>query len=373
MIFFVATPALAAEPALTDVLHERAEALVGKSPFFGVAAAIVDGEKTHTVFAGHTSLGQPAPDENTLFEIGSITKTFTGILLADAIVRGEVKLDQPVAELLGPDAVVPKFDDRSIRLIDLATQTSGLPRLPDNMGVLINPLNPYANYTADDLNKFLAGYKLDRAPGEKYEYSNLCFGLLGYALAKRAGKSYEELLKSRICEPLRMSDTTISLSDEQKSRLATGVSIIGLPTTNWDFDALAGCGAIRSTLHDMLIYLRANLAPDERELGKAIVLSHEPRFTIRKASRRISSKLEIGLAWHITTEGENCVIWHNGMTGGYAAFLAVVPNKKWGVVVLGNQATGDIDEFGNNLLKDMLAGKLPSEAPSAVNSSNSQN
>lgn len=247
-----------------------------------------------------------------------------------------------------------RFEGHPIRLVDLATQTSGLPRLPTNMGLLVNPLNPYANFQADDLTKFLAGYKLRRAPGAEYEYSNLGMGLLGYALAKRAGKSYEELLKQRICDPLRMSDTVITLSDEQEARLATG-TIFGVPTMNWDIPALAGCGAIRSTLHDMLIYLRANLAPDTTPLAKAIALSQEPRFTIQTPDAETPVKREIGLAWCIATRGKNVIIWHNGMTGGYAAFVALAPAKRWGVVVLGNQATSEIDHIGNDLLKDMLA------------------
>ncbi len=295
---------------LEDLIRRRAETFVGKSLFLGIAVGVVDGDKVHAVCVGHRSVGGPATDDKTLFEIGSVTKTFTGILLGDAVNRGEVKLEQPVSELLGPDAKVPQFEGNPIRLVDLATQTSGLPRLPTNMGLLVNPLNPYANYQADDLINFLAGYKLRRAPGEEYEYSNLGMGLLGYALAKRAGKSYEELLKQRICDPLGMSDTVITLSDDQQSRLATG-TILGVPTMNWDVPALAGCGAVRSTLHDMLIYLRANLAPDAKPLAKAIALSHEPRFTIEKSDAETPVKREIGLAWCIATRGKNVIIWHN--------------------------------------------------------------
>jgi D-alanyl-D-alanine-carboxypeptidase/D-alanyl-D-alanine-endopeptidase len=358
--------------SVENVVRERAEALVEKPAVLGLAIGIVDGDKTYAVFVGHQFAGGPPPDERTLFEIGSVTKTFTGLLLAEAVLRGDATLDQPVAELLGPDVVVPKFEDRPIRLVDLATQSSGLPRLPTNI-MFINPLNPYAHYQAADLAKFLAEYKLPRAPGKKYEYSNLGMGLLGNALAKQAGTSYEELVKERICGPLGVSDTTITLSQDQESRMASGVSTLGLPAMNWDFPALPGCGAIRSTLHDMLIYLRANVAPESTPLAKAIAFEHEPRLTIREADAKSPNKLEIGLAWHITTENGNQIIWHNGMTGGYAAFVAVVPTKKWGEVVLGNTATSEIDNLGNGLLKDLLAGKLPaSESPASTNSADGQ-
>src|SRR6185295_9089750 len=169
---------LAAEPStLEDLIRRRAEALVHESHGFGLAVGVVDEDKTYTVCVGNRSTHGPAVDERTLFEIGSVTKTFTGLLLADAVVRGEVKLAQPVEELLAPTIVVPRFEERPIRLVDLATQTSGLPRMPANLFPW-NPFNPYAYYQVDDLRKFLADYKLARSPGKGYEYSNLGMGLL---------------------------------------------------------------------------------------------------------------------------------------------------------------------------------------------------
>jgi CubicO group peptidase (beta-lactamase class C family) len=344
---------------LEDVVRDHAKRPVDKKAVFGLVVGVIDGDKTYTACVGRCSKDGPAPDEKTVFEIGSITKVFTGQLLADAVVRGEVKLDQPVSELLGKNAVVPKFDERPIRLVDLATQTSGLPRLPSNLDVLANPLNPYADYKVDDLLKFLAEYKLKRSPGEEYEYSNLGMGLLGTALAKHAGKTYEELTIERICKPLGMSDTTITLTDDQKSRMATGANALGLPIPPWDIPALAGAGALRSTLHDMLIFARANLAPEKTPLAKSIELAHKSRFTIRAATEKIPHSGEIGLGWQITVEPGGTIIWHNGMTGGYASYMALVPSKQWGVVVLGNTAADEIDKVGEGLLIKMLQGKLP--------------
>jgi serine-type D-Ala-D-Ala carboxypeptidase/endopeptidase len=225
----------------------------------------------------------------------------------------------------------------------------------------VNPFNPYASYEIDDLMKFLKEHKLRRAPGKEYEYSNVGLGLLGTALAKRAGKTYEELIIERIAGPLKMNDTTITLSDDQKSRSASGASALGLPAIMWDFPALAGCGAIRSTLDDMLIFLRANLSPEKTPLAKAIALSHKPRFTIRAATDDVPESLEIGLGWHITTHKGKKIVWHNGMTGGFASILLAVPEKQWGVVVLGNTASPEIDKLANGLLLEMLQGKLPAK------------
>lgn len=361
--FALATRLFASDPAgLEDIVRQRTEAAVEKGKVRGLAVGVISGDKTVKMFAGQVGIADSgAPDARTVFEIGSVTKAFTGLLLADMVERGEVRLDQPVAELLGKDAVVPMDGDRPIRLVDLATQTSGLPRLPSNMGLLVNPLNPYSKYQVDDLLDFLKEHKLRRAPGKEYEYSNLGSGLLGTALAKSVGKTYEQLIVERIAQPLKMNDTTITLSDDQKARAASGSSVLGVPAMMWDFPALAGCGAIRSTLDDMLLFMRANLAPEQTPLAKPIALSHQPRFTIRPATKELPESLEIGLGWHITTHDGTKVIWHNGMTGGFASMLIVVPEKNWGVIVLGNSASPKIDELANSLLLDMLHGKLPAK------------
>src|SRR5207244_1074108 len=139
------------------------------------------------------------------------SKAFTAVLLADMVTRGEVKLDDPVSKYLPETVKVPAYQDRVITLLDLTTQTSGLPRLPSNLKPA-DPGNPYADYDVDRLYAFLNGYTLTRAPGAKYEYSNLGVGLLGHALARRAGKSYEELVTERILKPLKMTRTSITLS-----------------------------------------------------------------------------------------------------------------------------------------------------------------
>lgn len=360
VILGLAVRLFAADTAiLEDVIREHVNRPIEKKAVFGLVVGVIDGDKTCTICVGRKSKEGPAPDENTVFEIGSITKVFTGQLLADAVIRGEVRLEQPVAELLGKDAVVPMFDERPIRLVDLATQTSGLPRLPSNLNVLANPLNPYADYKFDDLLKFLADHKLKRSPGAEFEYSNLGMGLLGAALAKHAGKSYEELTIERICKPLGMNDTTITLSDDQKSRMAAGSNALGLKIPPWDIPGLAGAGALRSTLHDMLLFARANLAPEKTPLAKSIELAHKSSFTIRPATEKVPQSGEIGLAWQITVDRGGTIIWHNGMTGGYASYMALVPSKQWGVVVIGNTATGEIDKVGEGLLVEMLQGKLP--------------
>ena len=178
---------------------------------------------------------------DTVFEIGSVTKVFTSLLLADMVQRGEVALTDPVAKYLPPGVKVPQRNGRQITLEDLATHTSGLPRLPSNLKPK-DAANPYADYTVAQMYEFLASYELPRDIGTKYEYSNLGGGLLGHALALRAGQDYESLVRSRITAPLGMKDTSIALSPAMKARLAAGYDGQLNRAANWDLPTLAGAG-----------------------------------------------------------------------------------------------------------------------------------
>ena len=226
--------------------------------------------------------------------------------------------------------------------MDLSMQVSGLPRLPNNLKPA-DPGNPYADYDAARLYEFLSGYTLTRDPGEKYEYSNLAVGLLGHVLALRAGMTYEELLRRRIFEPLGMQSTSITLSESQKKRLAPGYSAVLKPVKNWDFDVLAGCGAVRSTANDLLKFLAANLELTETPLKAAV-------RRMRAATKGIGAPdLEIGMAWHVFTKFDTRIWWHNGGTYGYRSFVGFDPAKKQGVVVLCNTFV-DNDDLGRHIL-----------------------
>ena len=166
--------------------------------------------------------------------------------------------------------------ERQITLADLATQSSGLPRLPTNMPVA-NPANPYADYTAGLLYQFLDGYQLTRDPGQAYEYSNLGVGLLGYALARAGHGSYESLLRTRILTPLGMGATGITLTEDMRSRLAPGHDAAGQAVPNWDLSVLAGAGGLRSNVNDLLTFLAANLDTRRGPLARACALARHTR------------------------------------------------------------------------------------------------
>ena len=298
-------------------------------------------------------------DSNGVFEIGSITKTFTATALADMVVRGEARLDDPVARYLPASAHIPSRNGRQITLLDLATQVSGLPRMPSNFAPR-DSTNPYADYSVDQMYAFLAGYQLPRDIGETYEYSNLGMGLLGHTLALKAGLSYEDLVQRRVLMPLHMSETAITLTPPMRRRLQRGHDAEGKVVANWDLPTLAGAGALRSTANDMLTFLAANLDTTARPLARAMRDARTPR---REAG---SPTMRIGLAWHILARPSGSIVWHNGGTGGYRSFAGFDPVRRVGVVVLCNNGNESMDDIGFNLLDQTLPLRPPPAQHTAV-------
>ncbi len=234
--------ALAAQPrafpsdsAVRAVLQARIDAKL--SPAYAVG--FIDSTGAIRFVTVGTGANNAPIDAHSVFEIGSITKTFTGTILASMVADGTVRLDQPVAELLPTGTVIPSRNGTPITLRDLATQSSGLPRMPGNFAPR-DPANPYADYDGAKMLAFLASYQLTRDPGAQYDYSNLGVGLLGYALAAKSKLSYEQLVTRRVLAPLGMQESRIALTPAMRSRLAPGHDANGAVVANWDLDALAG-------------------------------------------------------------------------------------------------------------------------------------
>lgn len=316
----------------------------------GLVVGIYDAEHTETYGLGVVSKEHPtAPDANTISEIGSVTKVFTSLLLAEAVTRGEVTLDTPLSRLLPPEVKPPKYKgEQEITLEELATHFSGLPRIPSNMPA-DSLANPYADYSREKLFAFLNEYDIPQAPGKEWAYSNLGVGLLGTLLADKAGKSYEALLEERITKPLAMSDTVIHLSAGQRSRLAPP-NRGGVQVSNWDFQALAGCGAVRSTVNDLLKLVAATADPASSPLKASVRLATQKRHAIP------GGRLSMALGWMIA--GDGSTLWHNGQTGGYSASVFVSPVLKKGVVVLANGADSAVDALGEKLIQSLAGMKV---------------
>ncbi len=323
----------------------------------GIVVGIVNGSGKQVIGHGSLRANEPANklDGDTVFEIGSVSKVFTSLLLADMVVRGEVALDDPASKYMPKTVTMPTHGGREITLKNLATHTSSLPRIPDNLAPA-DPDNPYADYRVDMLYSFLNGCKLTRNIGEKCDYSNLGAGLLGHVLALRAGADFESLVATRIAKPLGMTSTAITLTADMKKRLATGHNESLAEVKNWDIPTLAGAGAIRSSVNDMLLFVEANMGKKKSSLDAAMT---EQQITRNSAG---TPNLSIALGWHKLAGFGEEVIWHNGQTGGYHSFVGFDKKRGIGVVVLTNTAV-DIDDIGLHLLdtryplKDAKPGK----------------
>ena len=290
------------------------------------------------------SYGTAKPDS--IFEIGSITKTFTATILAQMVEQGKVKLEDPVRELLPAGTVAKPATGAEIRLLDLSDQHSGLPRMPDNFHP-VDEKNPYADYDAKLLYAFVGKQGVALPENAPFGYSNLGVGLLGQALADRVGVPYPALLHDEVLAPLAMHDTTIVMTPALQARFIRGHDGEHKPAHAWDLDALAGAGGIRSTAADMLNYLEAQLHPEKltaatangKTLPDAIRMTHEIRADV-------GNGMHIGLNWFRNDDTGS--YWHNGGTGGFSSYAIFNPEKDFAVIVLSCTAP-DADTFTDKL------------------------
>lgn len=308
----------------------------------GLVTATIDSGRPSVTAYGHSGTDRPL-DAETVFEIGSITKVLTSLLLADMVLRGELVMGDPAAKFLPASVKMPDFEGAPITLLDLATYTSGLPRMPSNFAPA-NWGNPYIDYTAERLYDYLSNHKLGHRPGTHYEYANLGFGLLGHILELRAGRSYEELVVSRICAPLGMEDTRITLSDSMRQRLSQGHSADLAAVSNWDFLALAGAGAFRSTANDLLKFLQFCLDPPDTPLAAALKMTLAER-------RPRGEERDVALGWFVSSQFGDELIWKSGGTGGYAVLIGYSTKTRRNRILLSNAADYDANiALGTHLL-----------------------
>jgi len=360
-------PPPAMDPAMPPVDVEKIASVLGAD----LAGVLAHGQLEPATGGGVTvgvlrrgvrrvvSFGAAKPDS--VFEIGSVTKTFTGLLLAQMAEQKKVRLDEPVRALLPAGTVAAPASGAEITLLDLSAQRSGLPRMPDNFHPA-DPQNPYADYDAKALYAFVGGHGVAMPAKPAFEYSNVGVGLLGQALAERAHATYEALLRREVTGPLGMRDTVVTLPATLRARLVPGHTAAHQPAHAWDYAALAGCGAIRSTAADLLTYVEAQLHPDHlpaaagatpegRTLAKAIAASHA-------IQEDAGDGMHIALNWiRVDATG---MFWHNGASGGYSSFVAFNPDEDLGVVVLYNTTIGDrymfAEELGTHVVQ-RLTGK----------------
>lgn len=332
--------------AMDKLVDSLARLYIQKSNTVGLNIGIIKDGKTSIYSYGETARGNKnLPDNNTIFELGSITKTFTATLLAYYVNQGKISLNDPIIKFL-PPTVAANTALANIKLVNLSNHTSGLPGIPDNFS-LQRPYdqgNPYQNYNRQLLFDYLAKCSLNSKPGEKYQYSNMAVGLLGVILEKVSGKSFEQMVSEIITKPLGMKSTVQHLYPMIASRFAQVYDSDGNITQAWDFDALASAGSLRSSIGDMLLYAKANMnTKGTGPLYKAINLTHQ--ITLNNDAR-------VGLGWHISIINGVDYYYHSGGTGGSSSFIALNPVKNLAVVILSN-ADESTDNLGVDLVKKL--------------------
>lgn len=302
-----------------------------RSPSIIVGTIDATGKRQIVAAGSYKDKEEVLPDEKTIYEIGSITKVFTSLLLADMVLKKQVNLEDPISKYLPATVKLPVVKGKEITLLNLANHSVGWPRMPDNNDGK-NLDNPWADYTIEQTYDYISRAEIgDYAPGTWFKYSNVGYGLLGHILSQVAGKPFETLVKERICVPLNMPNTTITLTPAQKQNLAIGHNETGVAVENWDMPAVAGTGALRSNINDMLNFAGANLGIIKTDLYPAMQLAHLPRISKRPDDG------DVTLGWTLVKDknGDE-YIWKDGTTAGYRSIMLLNKTQKTGVVILAN-------------------------------------
>ena len=343
---------------IRSLVAERVKALGGEQSGVGIVVGTIASEGRKIISAGQCrSDDSRPPDGDTVFEIGSVTKVFTALLLAEMAEKNEVGLNDPVAKYLPAGFKVPAGNGKTISLLDLATHTSGLPFMPNESAISND--SAAAKYSTADLRRFVASSELRSGVGEKWEYSNIGYWLLSEALAGRAGLDYESLLRKRVITPLGLSNTAFALSPKMKANFAAGHNAVlqtAPPISTLPiYSIMPAAGGLYSTANDLLKLLAVAMGYEHSPLEGAMRLTWN---TCRPMSR---DGFEQALGWTIIREQNNLLIVHDGGTFGYATSIAWDPFTRVGLVVLSNQVA-NVGDIARHLLRP----SIPLEKPTAT-------
>ena len=328
-----------------EAVRELVRPYIDRGQAKGIVIGLVEPDGSRRVLTfGEAGEGARPLAASSVFETGSLAKTFTGVVLADMARRGEVKLDDPVAKYLPADVRVPSRNGRQITLLDLATHRSGLPRLPTGYEPP-EPNNPYAHFAAELLHAFLNRYELEHDPGARFEYSNLGMGLLGHALARAAGAdSFQTLVAARVLRPLGMSMTAYGRTAALAPWMTRGHDQQGAVAAYFDIAVLSGGGGLNSNVNDLMTFLEANIGEPTSPLEHALRDAHRGHHVPRPG-------MGVGLGWMAMKRGALNLVGNRGGTAGYSTFIAFDPDTRAGVVVLAN--SGDFD-YADKIGRDLL-------------------
>ncbi len=307
------------------------------------------------IYGFGTGPGGKPPTGHSLYEIGSLSKIYTSVLLADAVQRREIELDTPLSELLPPGVTAPTKDKVAITLRELVLHASGLPKMPPSRAAAEHAPDPYVGYDEDALYQDLVHTELAQAPGTKITYSDYGLGVLGFALARKVGTSYADALTTRVLTPLGLHDTFVHVPDAARTRLVPGTNDDLQPVPAWTWGPLAGAGGVISSVHDQLALIAAEMdAASDSAAVDPLAKAGAPRQPLRSALKLTQEEqlkgpgANEGLGWEIDTGGR---YWHNGSTGGYHSFIGFDPKTRRGVVIVASSSVTIVDRLVDMLYK----------------------
>jgi D-alanyl-D-alanine-carboxypeptidase/D-alanyl-D-alanine-endopeptidase len=308
-----------------------------------IIVGIVDANGRQIVAEGYKSdQNHTLPDGNTIYEIGSITKVFTSLVLADMSIKHQLNLTDPISKFLPKTVKIPVRNGKEISLLSLSTHRSGMPRFPYN----VDPKNleqPYADYTVDKLYEYVSHFEPPFDIDTKWRYSNVAYGLLGNILTLKAKKDFETLITEEICKPLNLNNTVISLTAKQKSNLATGHAETGTAVGLTDLGAIGPGGSIRSTANDLLTFAEANLGLIKTNLSPAIELTHVLQ------AKKDGNDTYTTMGWTLVSDDGKNLLFKDGGMPGYCTFLGIDKKNRIGVVVLSN-SNNSVSDIGRHIL-----------------------
>jgi CubicO group peptidase (beta-lactamase class C family) len=324
-----------------------------------IVIGLVDAEGSKVLAFGGLDDGTDRPvDGDSVFFIGSVSKTFTSLLLAEMAECGDVQLDEPLAQCLPESVRVPAYNDKPITLFHLAAQSAGFPINADNM-TGADAREQYETYDVEKMYEYVRTFELSREPGAEFEYSNVGMALLGHALSRRAGVSFDALVVERICRPLGMTSTAVTPTADMKSRLAMGRDEQGRSTGPWQLDAYAPAGSVHSTANDLVKYAAAQAGNTRSSLSRAIDLTHVIRHEGAKRVGGDAPKVfgRTAMPWMdcdaVQPPGMQ-LLGHAGGAGSHHAWVGFDMNQHRGVVVLTTDNSLSVEAVGWTLLQREL-------------------
>ena len=348
LAFGAAAGAVPPDSEIHRIIEERVQTIAGPEGGMGIVVGVLDEKGPRVIAYGDTSAAERRSlTGDTVFEIGSVTKVFTALLLIDMVRTRHLKLTDPVAKYLPKATKVPERNGRSITVVDLATHTSGLPFMPDDMPALAEANG--SSYSQADLYRFIGAQTLQSDIGSQWDYSNLDYWLLQEAIATRGHADFEQLLQKRVIAPLGLQSTAITLPPELEARVAIGHDAVMQPTAplaSWPvFNLMPAAGGMLSTANDLLRFLSVTMGYEDSKLA--------PSMAKLLQTRRPAGESEQALGWMIMGKGEDTIVLHDGGTMGFSSSMAWMPQQRAGVVVLMNQA-GSVGDIARHLLRPSL-------------------